>query len=371
MKRILKSAFCSALALGAFTSAAQAQWTLESLWTLSPDDAGFLTTDHTQRGMAYNPVSGNLLLVDRSAGLQVVSINAATGTQLGTLDITGISGGTFPLNKIGVGADGSIYAGNLTVDALASGNEYRLYRWENEAAAPQEIFAGNPGPADYGELHAWARRWGDTIHVRGGVGSDVEVLVGSRNDALATIFTVSGGSVAGSNVLETDMSNQSGHWYNGIAFGEGETFWGSRVDLPLVRMGYDPANNTAETLDSFGADVFPIQVGPVGVDPVNGFIGGLRTGGDTVPQETFLYRWTDEGGLAPQTEEGDFLFPTQNGNGNGAGDVVFDSETMRMWVLGTNNGIMAFQVIPEPRTYALTFGIAMLGVALFRRRFRK
>lgn len=356
---------------------AQAQWALDAEWTLSPGDRDYLTDDHTQRGMAYNSATGNLLVVDRSegsGGLGVAVLDATNGSHVGSLSLGTdvISGGNFALNKIGVGADGAIYAANLTTDTAGAPGEYRVYRWADESADPERIYSGDPsnGGSAAGELHAWTRRWGDTFDVRGG-GTDTQLLVGSRNDPYASIFTTADGVNYTANELLTDRdSGGSGNWYNGIAFGDGDSFWGDAVGRDLVRMGFDVGNNSAETLDEFDAGAFPHAVGPLGYDPVNKLVAGFRTGGDDTPQELFLYWWDQVDAVWAQSAEGDYMFPTQNGNGNGSGDVVFSPDGTMLWALGTNNGIMAFNVIPEPGTYALVLGLA-IGALLVVRRSRR
>ncbi len=85
---------------------------------IAPGDRSYLTTDDKQRGLAYNPTTGHLLLVNRSGGLSVNILDGSTGDDLVALDLgTGvIAGGTFDGDMIGVGTDGAIYMANLTTD---------------------------------------------------------------------------------------------------------------------------------------------------------------------------------------------------------------------------------------------------------------
>lgn len=372
MNRIHKLVTFPALALCAFSASALGQWSLDTIWTLSPGDRDYLTTTDHQRGLAYNPTTNNLLLVDRSpgsGGLGVMVINAATGAHVGSLSLGTdvISGGNFPLSKIGVGTDGAIYAANLTTDTAGAPGDYRIYRWANEAATPELVYSGDPSNGGSAAFHAWTRRWGDTLDVRGG-GTGTQILAGARNDPYASVFTTTDGVNLTANELLTDLNTGgSGHWYNGIAFGDGDTFWGDSVGRDLVRMGFDLGSNSAETLNVFGSGEFPHAVGPVDFDPVNSLLAGLRTGASPAPQEVFLYSWDQSGNVWAQNAEGEYMFPTQNGNGNASGEVVFSPDGSMLWVLGTNNGIMAFNVIPEPSTYALIFGLAMGGLLIARR----
>src|SRR5262245_16748553 len=58
--------------------------------TILPGERSYLTADGTrlQRGMAFNPATGHLLIVNRSPiGAETINIiDAATGADIGTLD---------------------------------------------------------------------------------------------------------------------------------------------------------------------------------------------------------------------------------------------------------------------------------------------
>src|SRR5436190_2251882 len=99
---------------------------------LAPGEGGytFLGTGSLERGLAYG--NGHVYLVSRTGGSNVRILDSLTGTDLGGLNTTGLSGGTFVVNMAGASADGSIYVGNLTT--LMSGTSpYKIYRWVNEA----------------------------------------------------------------------------------------------------------------------------------------------------------------------------------------------------------------------------------------------
>src|SRR5687767_1621376 len=95
---------------------ASAQWSLQQLWSVPPLVRPYLGTNNAERGMAYNPVSGHVLVASRfGASPSVHVLDRGTGADLGTLSVptSVVAGGTFALNLIGVGADGAIYGANL------------------------------------------------------------------------------------------------------------------------------------------------------------------------------------------------------------------------------------------------------------------
>ena len=91
---------------------------------LAPGSATYLGSANNERGFAYNPVTGNLVLVSRTGGINIKVLNGLTGADLGTLVATGITGGTFAVNQAGVADDGSIYVANLSTSAATAFKVY-------------------------------------------------------------------------------------------------------------------------------------------------------------------------------------------------------------------------------------------------------
>ena len=81
---------------GSWCSKANAQ-TLTALTTfgsngwLAPGSNPYVTTDNSQRGLGWNPVTKNIVLPSRSGGNFVAIINGTTGIVTGTLNTTGVA----------------------------------------------------------------------------------------------------------------------------------------------------------------------------------------------------------------------------------------------------------------------------------------
>src|SRR5215204_3678152 len=76
--------------------------------SLRPGDRPYLTIGGTERGMAYNPVTGHILVVSRVDPLNVYILDGMTGADIGTLDLSVLVGGgnaSFLMNMIGVADD--------------------------------------------------------------------------------------------------------------------------------------------------------------------------------------------------------------------------------------------------------------------------
>ena len=98
----------------AVTISMQALTTFGSSGWLAP--ASFATggTGDAIRDIAFNPVTGNLLL---ATGTTPIPVNAVTGA-FGTALLTGgtITGGARAFNTVAVMSDGVIYGGNLSAN---------------------------------------------------------------------------------------------------------------------------------------------------------------------------------------------------------------------------------------------------------------
>ncbi|MEO8231764.1 MAG: hypothetical protein ABI638_05755 [Ignavibacteriota bacterium] len=90
-------------------------------------EAGGLT-----RGIGYGLVGANhrLFVANREAtlgGKQIFVYNALTGDSVTMLDVTTITGGTYPLNDVEVSTDGIIFVCNLTTNSSTSA--FKVYKY--------------------------------------------------------------------------------------------------------------------------------------------------------------------------------------------------------------------------------------------------
>jgi len=158
------------------------------LWHAAAGSHPCLTNGNSLGGIAYNPTSGNLLLVSRACSNAIYVLDGNTGAFIRSLVTSPISGGTLALNMIAVAEDGAIYAGNLTTNG--STQNFKLYGWIDDSGldAPYLAWEGDPAPGT-------ADRWGDTFAARG-FGDFVEVLVGSHSNAVVSFISTQFGSLA-------------------------------------------------------------------------------------------------------------------------------------------------------------------------------
>jgi hypothetical protein len=361
------------------TQIAHAQFSIAPLTTFSPNNDGwlapgeggyaYLTTGNTERGLAYNPMTGHLYLVSRANvgnGLNIRILDKNTGADLGGLNTTGISGGTFAINMVGVGADGVIYVNNLTLNSGSS--PLKVYSWATETSAPSTVYSGDAGLA--------GARVGDTLAVIGS-GSSTRLALGygsspsvTGNNGYAIVNPTAGTATA---VGFSGTPPNAGDFRLGITFTDANHVWGTQGTTwrytsfsgssGTLLSSFTPLSN-AERIMAYAV------VGPMALLAV-------QSTGDS---HVSIYDVSNPSSpilLGQGNNTSGTLATNTNGTGQAAwGDIAYDSNTQtwsaKLWTMSSNQGIQAFIVtVPEPSsvTLAALGGLALL--ALFRRRTAK
>ncbi len=352
------------VALALASSAASAQLTNFSPkasfgsngWLPSVASSTILDQGNLTRGMDYNPVSGNLIVVNRQGGVNINVLDGNTGAFVRTLNNTGITGGTFAANMAAVDAGGRVFIGNL---ALSGGN-FKMYSFANDATADAAttVFDGTA-----------TIRTGDSLAIRGS-GETVELVAGQNGGNGFTYYTSNGlGGLNGSVVNPTGAPNNINRL--GIAFGP--------TDIVLGRDGNNPGGaavlgvSTVAGTYSNGSNLADGNERLIDFATVGAFnlLATVQTDGGSNRNNVRIYDATDLNNLV--------LLGTQNlvgaglANANGVGAISWGAvsgNTATLYAMNTNNGIQAFdvEVVPEPASMAaLALGLG----ALAARRRRK
>nr|MBP9902723.1 DUF4623 domain-containing protein [Verrucomicrobiota bacterium] len=236
------------MALGVLIAvpSANAQFSISALTSFSPNNDGwlapseggiaYLTTGDTQRGMAYG--NGHLYLVNRNVANSIVRLDALTGADLlSPLSLTGISGGTFAINKIGVAEDGAVYVGNLTVNSSSS--PYKVYRWANDAATPTTAFSGATlSGARVGDSTLGVTGSGSSTRLASGFGSSPAVV---GNNGYTIIDPTLGTS---SEVSFVGTPPAAGDFRLGLTLGPSGQVWGNQGSTALRETSFLGASGT-------------------------------------------------------------------------------------------------------------------------------
>jgi hypothetical protein len=311
---------------------------------LAPGDRAYLTSDNTQRGLAYNPATGHLLVVNRAGGLSVQILDGTTGEDIGTLDLTDVSGGTFAGNMIGVAEDGAIYMGNLTINATTT--LYTIYRWANETAMPTVAFTGTPLDG---------ARIGDTLDVIGnGAATQLVAGYGSApsvpgNNSFSLFNTTDGVNFSANNVAIATTPPEAGAFRLGISFRDADTVMGRNTATRLARI-VDVAGSTGTLVADFateGTNYTGFDFATVDGKPLIALVNFINS-------QTAVYDITEPFEMVdpnPNIAVANAA-STTNANGNGTGQVKFGAisgNTAVVYALNTNNGIQAYTLtLTEP-----------------------
>jgi len=307
---------------------------LTQCWSLPAGNSNYpyLTADSNQRGLAYNPTYNHLLLVSRAPTNAIHVLDAATGAYLHSLDLAGISGGTFPINMIACSEDGQVVVANLTVNG--STDPFKLYVFPDSLGGNTSLLAwsGNPGDAGSGD----ANRWGDNLDVRG-TGSGLEVLVGSRNSR--RIAVINGLFLALPPIVIDVPDAEAGNFGLSICWGEGNTCWGKSSGTALRHVALNYNTHLGTVLQTITA--YP-TMSVIAVDPVNQLLAGSTL---ETPDTVRLLNISPT--LSTPLELDTEFYLSDNPNANGTGQIDFANG--KLFALDTNNGILALNVWPRLR----------------------
>ncbi len=213
-------------------------------------DGGFIgwfpSSGDVVRGMGYNSGTDHVLIASRAGGVGIYAMDAATGVVVDTLDMTNVTDGFYGIALMKVIADenGVIYACNL-----ASGGDFKIYRWENEAAAPTVALQ-----------QAVTSRFGDVLAIYGS-GTDTKLYANANGGTVIKVF----GTTDGINFAEEfEIPVAAGAANGGISVVGTNTLW---INAPWKNATLIQNDGTIlselTTLDSYYGNVRQI-VGPHG-----------------------------------------------------------------------------------------------------------
>jgi hypothetical protein len=345
------------------TVSAEAAWMLTPKLTfgggdgwLSPAEATHLQGASLQRGLTYNATNNHLYLVDRNGGNFIRILDGDTGALLGSLNMTGITGGTFAINMVDVDDAGIIYASNLSGDTDVS--PFKVYRWANEAAAPTVAFDSIATPIANGA----DIRIGDSFAVTGSgvntlmvTGGNIATAAGNPGDNAFVVLSTLNGTTYGGAVQDfTGIEPANGSLRLGIDFVDADTVVGRQATGTAGIVG-DYAGGTATQvalaeLTNSNESLLDVERRLMATIQFN--TGDVR-----------LYKINDIDNPVLLTQNNLITGPFV-ANGNGTGDLKMGNGML--YALTTNNGIQAFVIVPEPASWVL--GAIAALFALGRRR---
>lgn len=358
--------------LAALSLAASASAQLTQIWKTDAGAASptwLLNTGDATRGMCYNSVTGHLLVAARGVG-NIQVLNASTGAAVGTMTMTGVTGGTYILNKVRTvdlgGGNYSVYVANLTTSTAAT--ELCVYRWTGSASeealgAPTVIFrqrnvdaasqVASPVPATILLPALGASRFGDTFDVASN-GTNTEFYFGIQgvasnryfkmayNEGDAAVNALTQVTLAGLAATAVTVYAMHPDGYQGKVYTSSGLTVGRFTNDGTARQGFQSGN--------MAATITHLNVGTINGVKLMGYMDGdsvLGSAASPYRRPTFAIIANDAATDTTFEARESFIGPTaatQAANGNGTGDIYFDDVNDRVYILVTNNYIGAYSV---------------------------
>lgn len=319
--------------------------------SIQPLDQVWIDTLSNQRGIACDPVSGNVIFVDTHSGSggsaavqgSIFVLDGATAAVLGTLNTNGINGGSYADAPVGVADDGVVYVANQITSS--TGSPLKIYRWNsaNDTNSPPVVaFNSTVTPT---------QRYGVTMDVRGS-GNTTQIILGGSSQSGGSgtnvlILTTTDGTNFTATVLATDVTTPN--FIEGIAFGAGNTFWAKSLNAPLRLMSFDLGTATAVTLKSWTSAnlIGSANLGPIAVDVSNNLLAAMEEAGGVVGggvDHIWLYDIADTNKGPVLLDVKDFPALTPQPNNATAPPAYLSFGANRLYAHIVNNGVMAYSV---------------------------
>lgn len=289
--------------------------------------------NNTERGLAYT--NGKLYVVSRSSGIKVRVIEALTGNDLGELNVSGISGGTFALNDIESSWNGELLGCNL---ATTSSDTFKIYRWSSDNAVPSL----------YIKFYANGLRVGDNFTLYGNLASNAAIYVPVANSSIVYRWLVQNGTLVSQTPTIINLQNYKFANTPSIApygFDGSSSFFANSLAKKVSLF-----NSSGAKQDSLQENVVPL-----GSSVIKTFVKGSQrfmaaflyssVSGDTNSNNLRIIDVTSGGATTPDKIYGQTPQLGTETNGNGTGDFAYYSDGNGNYVffaLATNNGIGAY-----------------------------
>lgn len=365
MNKFSLAVLCTATAL-ALATTAQAQATLTPLPTfgtggwVAPGSSPYLSTLNTERGLAYNPITGNLVLVSRqnvggvSNNIRILNGTNGVDTNL-PLDPTGIAGGQFTVNQVGVGEDGSIYVANLSISAAQN---FKIYRWSDEITGQT-----TPPTIAYDAVSGVART-GDSFAVFGAIATPLQFAAAGSNNISASNFVT--GPLDGTNLSTAFLSvpgtsGATNDYRLGLAYVDATTLIGNQGGT--ARLTAFDTTTAATTLNASialgGVARRALDYAVIGGRPVLAVI-------DSNNSQVTVFDLSDPN-TPVQLAQGNNTTGALTTNLNGTGAVAWGAITGNsavLYAMNSNQGIQAFQFTLSPLASATPIGTGCDGLGL-------
>ena len=295
-----------------------------SLWQIDGGTRDYFKSSGDQvRGMGYIESLGVVMIASRT-DMKIHLLDAASGSDLGELDMTGVDGGFYGLSlmKSVADKDGVIYACNL-----AKGGEFKIYRWADTSAVPTVAYQANTDT-----------RLGDVLSIYGS-GTDTKLYASENGGTAIKVFGTTDGE---SFDIVQSIPIAAGTANGGISVVNDAELWINAAWKDVTKI--DTAGNVLATvsgIDNIYGNVLFME-GKFGQKLLA--VSANHSEGNRRKVKVYDIT-TDE--VAPSywgsAETGNY----ERGNGNVAGDIQYtlnEDGTINLFQMTTNNSIAAWNM---------------------------
>ncbi|MFZ4725062.1 MAG: choice-of-anchor J domain-containing protein, partial [Paludibacter sp.] len=316
-------------------------WWIEDVKLPLPNMIG---VGNNVRGMGFGMVNSvpTLALVSREGGTSVRIINTVDGTQTASLNITGVTGGTFAVNDAGITTDGKILVANMATGAAAV---FKVYRWDNYKDAPMVALSYTLPDAS---------RYGDHITVTG------SITTGTAKVYVASSALVSSVAKVLCFSMIADVANPGSFVFDGanpVVISSAINWAGATPSVTPLSNGtflYKGNGNNMRIINADGSLSTSISNNTVVATGGNS-VQFVKTIVDSTYVVYYRYGATQEKSDILKIVKGDLANATVVGttpsigtttNTNGTGRVVVDASgtDVYLYVMGSNNGFGKYKV---------------------------
>ena len=349
-------------ALLPLSQSTRGDYIVTNIWKVLPG-AAHITTSDNNRGIAYG-LSANKVFVSNKGSVAIDVIDGTLGTNggtaVGSVNMTGVSGGNFAINGLGVADDGVLYGANLNTTAKTT-PFYKIYRWTDITVAPVTAFAADPTLG----LSTQGQRVGDSIAIRGsGTGTQIIAPVSTTTNII--LFSTTDGTNFTPTVLAvTGLGTLSGV-QPGVAFYTNNTLIlrpGGNVNsaVYLVQFPANFASLTSPVAASVIATNTSLAVNTANtsstffdVNPTAGLTVAYGPTANAATPATVavnLFGVPPFSGLTTALATTNTAHNTANGNGTGGVCLGGQGKTNFIYTLDSNNGVYGFGIAfvpPQP-----------------------
>jgi hypothetical protein len=321
-----------------------------------------------ERSMAFNPATGDLILLSRSGlggGVRIIDGQTArdkgnVNENLASGSSTFSGGSIFTRNTVAVDGAGAIYIANLTTPSATS--TFKVYRWSSQTSSVDAAPLVNVTSAT-----VTAARVGDSVAVIGS-GANARLAYGYNAGTNNGFILVDGSTGAVTNVNPLSGGGTTSEFRLGLTFaGDANNLWG-RSAGQLIRR----ASDTGSGFSSLGTTSLGVTDNFATTQFSYATVGGIPylAAVDTATSLLKIYMVADPANpvfITSATNTSGSLVGNANATGAVQWGAIDDvAQTATIYTLVSNQGLQAFQVqLPAPSAAAL---LGLGGLIAARRR---